>query len=185
MIMGDLQFIPFLYLLALIITAALFDIRFQKIPNLLTLPSIVMAIVYYTFIEGFDGFLMSVGGAGLGISFMLLPYLMGGMGAGDAKFMGAVGGLLGPKGVFVAFLLTALIGGVYAIVVLVFYGRLGQMLERYRLLFKIFILTRKIVYIHPSEQEKKARLRYGVAIALGTIMTVIMKNNIFEILNLN
>jgi len=185
MSIGDLQHIPLLYLVALLIVAALYDIRFQKIPNLLTLPGILIAIFYYTFIHGFEGFLMSVAGVGLGISFMLLPYLMGGMGAGDAKLMGAVGGLLGPKGVFVAFLLTALIGGVYALVVLAFYGKLGRTLRRYGLLFKTFFLTRKIIYIPPSEQEKKPRMRYGVAIALGTIIAMVMKNNIYEMLNLN
>jgi len=185
MILGELQFIPCLFLLALLITAALYDIRFQKIPNLLTLPSILMAIFYYTFIKGFEGFLLSVGGVGLGISLMLVPYLMGGMGAGDAKLMGAVGGLLGPKGVFIAFLLTALIGGVYAMVVLAFYGSLRETCLRYWLIFKTFFLAGKIIYIPPSEQEKKPRLRYGVAIALGTIMSVIMKNNIYSMLNLN
>jgi hypothetical protein len=37
----------------------------------------------------------------------------------------------------------------------------------------------------PPEQDAKPRLRYGVAIALGAITTVIMKNNIYEMLNLN
>ena len=185
MIIEEIQFTPFIFLSALLIVAALYDIRFQKIPNLLTLPAIVMAIVYYTFIQGFEGFLISIGGAVLGISLMLIPYLMGGMGAGDAKLMGAVGALLGPKGIFVAFLLTALIGGVYALVVLAFYGNLRETYLRYWLIFKTFFLTRKLSYVPPSEQEKKPRLRYGVAIALGTIMTMIMKNNIYEMLNLN
>ncbi len=42
------------------------------------------------------------------------------MGAGDVKLMGAVGAVLGPKNVLNAFLFTGIIGGIYAMMVLVF-----------------------------------------------------------------
>lgn len=176
--------IPFLLLSALLITAATYDIRFGKIPNLLTLPSMAIAIFFYTLTEGPQGFLMSVGGAGLGISLMLIPYLMGGMGAGDAKLMGAVGGLLGPKGVVIAFLLTALVGGVYALGVLVCYGGFGETLTRYGQMLKVFFMTGKVNYVPPSANEIRPRMRYGIAIALGTMIAVLMKNPIYEILHL-
>ena len=172
-------------LIIVLIVAAISDIRFQKIPNWLTLPTMIGAIIYSTSSMGLPGFIFSSGGIFVGIAVMLLPYLMGGLGAGDAKLMGAAGGLLGPKGIFVAFLLTALIGGIYAMIVLAIHGSLRETLRRYWLLLKTFFLARKIIYISPSEQEKMPRLRYGVAIALGTIITEIMKNNIYEMLNLN
>jgi hypothetical protein len=43
----------------------------------------------------------------------------------------------------------------------------------------------KVNYIPPSANETRPRLRYGVAIALGTLITVIMKDPIYEILHLN
>lgn len=176
--------IPLLWLSALLITAVVYDIRFQIIPNFLTLSSMAIAIFFYTLIQGPQGFLMSVGGAGLGIALMLIPYLMGGMGAGDAKLMGAVGGLLGPKGVVIAFLLTALVGGVYALGVLVRYGGVRETLTRYGQMLKVFFMTGKVNYVPPSANETKPRMRYGIAIALGTMIAVFMKNPIFEILHL-
>jgi prepilin peptidase CpaA len=143
------------------------------------------AITYNTLSMGVPGFLFSSAGIFVGIAVMFLPYLVGKMGAGDAKLMGAAGGLLGPKGIFVAFLLTALIGGIYAIIVLVIHGSLRDTLRRYWLLLRTFFLARKIIYIPPSDLEKTPRLRYGIAIALGTIMTMIMKNNIYALLNFN
>jgi prepilin peptidase CpaA len=174
-----------LILMLILLTAAISDIRFQKIPNWLTFPTMIGAITYNTSSMGMPGFLFSTAGIFVGITVMLLPYLMGKMGAGDAKLMGAVGGLLGAKAVFTAFLLTALIGGIYAMIVLAIHGSLRATLRRYWLLLKTFFLAGKVMYIPPSEQGEKSRLRYGVAIALGTIIALIMKNNIYTMLNFN
>ena len=172
-------------LIVVLIIAAISDIRFQKIPNWLTFPAMLAAVVINTSSMGLQGFLFSFGGILVGIAAMIIPYLMGGMGAGDAKLMGAVGGMLGPKGVFIAFLLTALIGGLYALGILAYCGGLGETVLRYWQMLKMFFLTGKVSYVPPPAQDAKPRLRYGVAIAMGTIMTVVMKNPIYEILHLN
>jgi len=106
-----------IFLSAVLIVASVNDLRFQKIPNLLTYPAMVVALVYHFVMNGLDGLLFSAGGLALGIAVFILPYLMGGMGAGDAKLMGTVGAILGARGVFIAFLFTAIIGGVYALIV--------------------------------------------------------------------
>ncbi|MBS1112479.1 MAG: flp pilus assembly protein protease [Nitrospirae bacterium] len=178
-----MEYFSQLILMLILVIAAISDIRFQKIPNWLTFPTMIGAIIYNTSSMGVSGFLFSSGGIFVGIAVMSLPYLMGGMGAGDAKLMGAVGGLLGPKGIFIAFLLTALIGGIYAMIVLTLYGSLRETLRRYWLLLKTFFLARKLIYIPPSEHEKKPRLRYGVAIALGTIIAMVIKNTLYSMLN--
>jgi prepilin peptidase CpaA len=103
---------------------------------------------------------------------------MGGMGAGDAKLMGCVGALLGPKGALIAFLSTAIVGGIYALVILTFHGYLKETAKRYGTMLKTFILTKELVYIAPAKSEKKSRLCYGVAIALGTLISVAFSINI-------
>jgi prepilin peptidase CpaA len=90
--------------------------------------------------------------------------------------MGAVGGFLGPKGVFIAFLLTALTGGIYSLVILAFKGYLMGTLKRYGTMFKSYIVTRKIVYVSASKEESKLRLCYGVPIAMGTLLTFLLKS---------
>src|SRR5512135_1678390 len=107
MVRIDLQYI-YIVLTAALVVAVIFDLRYQKIPNWLTLLTFILAVLYHSITHGLSGFLFAVEGGVVGIFVLLLPYIMGGMGAGDAKFMGAIGGLLGPKGIFVAFLLTAL-----------------------------------------------------------------------------
>jgi prepilin peptidase CpaA len=102
--------------------AAFFDLRSRRIPNWLNLSIIVASVTFYIVTSGFEGLLFSVEGMFVGLGIMLVPYLMGGMGAGDAKLMAAVGSILGPKGVIVAILYTVIIGGIYDIILLLWHG---------------------------------------------------------------
>jgi prepilin peptidase CpaA len=163
-------------LTTILIIAVVNDLRFQKIPNILTFPAMVVAIAYNSWFNGLEGFLFSIEGIGLGMAVFIAFHLFGGMGAGDVKLMGAVGGFLGPKGVFIAFLFTALTGGIYSMVILAFRGYLRGTLERYVTMFKSCILTQKIVYVSASREESKLRLCYGVPIALGTLLTFLLKS---------
>ncbi|UCH82433.1 MAG: prepilin peptidase [Nitrospiraceae bacterium] len=163
-------------LIPLLITAVIWDIRKARIPNWLTFSSIILAIGYWTASNGLDGLLFSVGGVTTGLAALIFFYAMGGMGAGDVKLMGAVGGLLGPKWVFMAFILTGLAGGLYAIGLLAVKGKLLETAKRYFTICKAFIVTRKIIYIPPAGKAAELRLRYGLAIAIGTCCSVFMKN---------
>lgn len=161
----------FILLSSILIIAVVNDLRFQKIPNILTFPAMVVAIAYNSWFNGLEGFLFSVEGIGLGMAVFIAFHLFGGMGAGDVKLMGAVGGFLGPKGVFIAFLFTALTGGIYSLVILAFHGYLRGTARRYGTMLKTYLLTQKIVYTPASKEESKLRLCYAVAIALGTFIT--------------
>ena len=173
------------FLSILLLAAAIIDLKTYRIPNYLILSGILAALAFHFSSDGFNGLLFSFLGIVVGIGLLIIPYLMGGMGAGDAKLMGAVGGMLGPKGVFIAFLLTALVGGIYALGILAYYGGFRETLLRYLQMLKIFFLTGKVSYVSPPVQDAKPRLRYGIAISLGTVIAVFMNNKIDEILHLN
>jgi len=107
---------------------------------------------------------------------LMIFYLMGGMGAGDVKLLGVVGAFLGPKAVFYAFLGTSVIGGLCAIFILAKSGDLKITLKRYGTMLKSFLLTRQFLYLAPSEKVKALKMPYGVAIAMGTMVTILLKN---------
>lgn len=162
--------LPAIFLGLVLTAAAAIDLRTQRIPNILTLPSILVALVYYAVSNGTSGLLFSLAGLASGIGLLILPYLMGGMGAGDAKLMGAVGAFVGAQGVFISFLLTAVAGGIYALLLLVtkrrhFNGFLRSKLET----LKTFILIRQYIPDAIPEKKHRPRLCYGLAIALGSI----------------
>ena len=161
-------------LLSVLLVAVVYDLMLNKIPNLLTYPTMAFAIIYHGVTKGPVGLIFSAGGLVVGIALLILPYLVGQMGAGDAKLMGAVGAVLGPEGVFIAFLLTALAGGIYAIIVLTYHYRYSyHLLRRISIMLKHFILTKQMTYIASDKKVKKPMLCYGIAIFFGTFFYIL------------
>jgi prepilin peptidase CpaA len=135
-----------------------------------------VAFTYHFITHGLNGALFSAGGLGLGIAILIVPYLMGGMGAGDAKLMGAVGAVVGAKGVFVAFLFTAIVGGVYAMIVLLMNRQYSKgLIARHATTARTFVFTGQFIPIPDNAEEKKPKLCYGVAIALGTFIYMFLE----------
>lgn len=147
------------------------ELKYHRIPNYLTFSGMAAGIFYQCAFA--EGIVFSVAGLLLGIGVLLPFYLLGGMGAGDAKLMGAVGTFLGPAGVFEAFLFSALIGGVYAVVLMTIHGYLRQNLKRYGRILKGFFITQEFIYVPPPKEMKDIKLFYGVAISVGTLFSVL------------
>jgi prepilin peptidase CpaA len=157
-----------IYLIIVLLVAAIIDMRSYRIPNLLTYPTMATAMMYHILNDGLNGLFYSSAGLALGIGLFIVPYLMGAMGAGDAKLMGAVGAVLGPSGVLNACIFTAIAGGIYALTVLLFYYKDLRFFTRAATMFKAYIVTGSFIRIPLVEKEKKHKLSYGIAIAAGT-----------------
>jgi prepilin peptidase CpaA len=148
------------------------DLLHRKIPNVLTFPAIIFGLIYHIYLNGLDGLLFSFGGMLSGLGLFLLFYIWGMMGAGDVKLMGAVGSILGSAGVFKAFLFTAIIGGIYAVIVLAYHGQLVGFMKRIALSLKLSLLTRGPTLL-PNENKESPILCYGIAIAIGTSLSLV------------
>ena len=150
------------------------DLRFQRIPHLITYPTIVAALVFHSFIDGFSGFLFSLGGLSVGLGIGIIPYIMGGVGAGDAKLIGAIGASVGAKAVIIVILFSALAGGAYIIVLAFtrwryFAGCIGGVARS----LWVLATTGLLLSFSDAEQYNKPKLCYGVPIALGTFAYVL------------
>ncbi|MFN8008929.1 MAG: prepilin peptidase [Terriglobia bacterium] len=162
---------------ACVAVAAFIDVRESRIPNWLTLSSASLAIVLNFLHLGIQGLVWSVLGIATGFSLLFLLYLLGGMGAGDVKLLGTVGAFVGPKLVFYTFIWMALIGGVMALILILYKRAFAQTLQNLKFLLLGWILrTSTSEATLTIRNQSLLKLPYGVAIALGAIMAVCFQN---------
>lgn len=106
-------------LTALSVAAAYTDLRWRKVPNVLTGAAVLAGLVGWTVVRGWDGLVLSAMGLATGLALFLLPWLLGWVGGGDVKFLAAIGALAGAPFVVRATILGTILGGVMALAVLV------------------------------------------------------------------
>ncbi len=161
-------------MLGCLLTAAMvWDVRYRKIPNILTFPSMLLGVAYYTLTGGGSGLLFSLGGLMTGLAVLFIFFLLGVMGAGDAKLMGAIGALSGFHAVLNAAIFSMLAGGVYALILIVFrYGACKEAISRLFFQLKFFMRTGKLPEIKRKNGPNEPKLCYAVAIAAGTFFVM-------------
>jgi prepilin peptidase CpaA len=115
--------------MAVTIVAAVVDLRTRRVPNWLTFGAAALGIVMaMTHLDGVgvDG---ALEGLLVGLLLMLPGHVIGRTGAGDVKLLAALGTLLGPRSIVMAFLYTAIAGGGIAVMVAMRRRRLRETLE--------------------------------------------------------
>ena len=145
--------------------AAAIDVYSRRVPNALTFGLAIAGLALAA--AGVSGVTVAaaIGGLVLGLLLMLPGHVIGGTGAGDVKMLAALGTLLGPRGVFVAFFYSAIAGGVLAVAVALRRRILQRTVERAAAL----VTTRggNVAAIEHSASDN--RFAYAPAIAVGAI----------------
>jgi prepilin peptidase CpaA len=149
---------------------SLWDWRWHRVPNLLTYPTMVVGVVYHTLTAGWDGALGSLEGLLIGGGLLFVPFLLGGMGAGDLKMLAALGAWWGPGSIVQIFIAAALVGGVAACAILTAQGQMSDTVKRYWLMAKSLLWLGRVHYLNPSPEVERLQLPYGVVIACGVIL---------------
>lgn len=161
-------------LLALVLAAAVYDVRYRRIPNWLSLAGVLIGVALNAFLDQGRRGMFVASMLGLAIAFIVYfgLYALRAMGAGDVKLMAAIGALVGWERWFGIFFVTALVGGVMALILVVSRGRLKQTL------FNVgFILSElkggRPAYLAKEELDVKHKkalgLPHGAVIAVSTV----------------
>jgi prepilin peptidase CpaA len=146
---------------------SIFDLVTRKVPNLLIVIMAAIGLVI-AFLTGMHISLESaVIGFILGFTLLLVPFLIGAMGAADVKVFAVTGLYLGPFDIVSAFIYTLISGGVLALIYWVYAKVNGLRIAGWRL-------------FHPQKNESHGRHRetsnqvtlpYVVAIFMGVLIT--------------
>jgi prepilin peptidase CpaA len=161
-------------LLVMLLAAAVFDVLYRRIPNWLTVSGVVLGIAMNTILgpEAGAGLVFSLVGLLVAFGIYAALYALRAMGAGDVKLMAAIGALVGWERWFGIFFVTALIGGVMALLLVVSRGRFKKTF------FNVsFILSEmksgRPAYLKNEELDVKNKkalgLPHGAVIAVGTV----------------
>lgn len=143
------------------------DTVYSRIPNIASLLFLLTGLGHHLYSAGASGLLFSVLGMLTGLFLLLVPYLMGGMGAGDVKAMAALGALLGPAAIFQVFLYTGLIGGLLAVFHYALSHNLKDKCLEWALSAKTFAYTKNFASLKPAGPKEPLRFPYAAAIAFG------------------
>jgi prepilin peptidase CpaA len=156
----------------LVAIAAIFDIRYRRIPNWLVLAGIILGLAWNLSSSGWSGLGRASEGLGLGFILYFPLYLLRARGAGDVKLLAAVGAVTGPMNCLWIFMLTAVLGGIIALILLLFRGRVRQTF------FNVGWIIRDLMHLqapYKSSDEldvtttRGLRLPHGAMIAVGVL----------------
>ena len=159
--------------LAIAACACVTDLRSRRIPNLLTFGGALAGVLFHGVTGSTHGLLVSTAGWVVGLMVFLLPFLLGGLGAGDVKLLAALGAWLGPREVAWLAAYAGIAGAITALGVGLFYSYLSQ---AFRNIFMLLMHWR-VVGLRPLHEVSLAgsrgpRVAYAVPVLAGLIATI-------------
>jgi prepilin peptidase CpaA len=158
-----------------LIVAAVIDGMKLKVPNWITFPMIISGWIYMTLFSpyaGWEGLLYSLGGTVVGLAVLMPAYAIGGMGAGDVKLMAGVGAWVGATVTLWAFAISAIIGGVIAVVMVIIGKGWSKHQGQFWMICNEILTVKdpdKLASIAAERKPTMMLLPYGIPIAIGTI----------------
>jgi prepilin peptidase CpaA len=133
------------------------DLWRRKVSNYLTAGAFASGLSLQSWLFGLAGLWNACLGAVFGFAVFLGFYWLGGMGAGDIKLMAAFGSIVGGERIWLAAILTAILGAVLALVYLT------------------AIKLRRVLHPESASADalpaRKASIPYAPAISLGMLLT--------------
>ena len=143
---AGLKSMTFLLLAALMASS---DVASRRIPNQLTALAAIGGLSWGLMAGGLPGLGQALLGGAVGFGLFFVFYVVGAVGAGDVKAVGALGCFLAPWPALMLFVLTSLAGGVLAV---------------------IRIAATRRGFMNPAPEQT---LPYGLAIACGALALVL------------
>ena len=152
------------------IVAGTLDWRYRRIPNWLTVPTLVVGLLVNVACSGWNGAKGALLGVALGLGLLLPFVLLRSLGAGDWKLAGALGACLGPRPLLLVLFVTILLAGVMALAVVTWKRRLlrtlRNMLQLLAALFSLRMPGSEVTIDDPQS----TKIPFGVAMSAAVLI---------------
>lgn len=170
-----------------LVAASYTDVRYGKIHNWITYPGIVLGLLGHTLLGGLRGhgaLQLGLAGSAVGLAAgfgpLLLAWLAGGIGGGDAKLMGAVGALTGWRFTLAAMLYGFAVAALMALMIMLARRITRRTLGR---IWRFFLLIFTPGGPVDPAAKDSAKVPFGLALCIGSglaLLEVIWRGPVAE-----
>ncbi|WP_087972494.1 A24 family peptidase [Oceanobacillus rekensis] len=160
-----------IFLIVILLICLITDIKNRMIYNKVIYPALLITFIYQFTTGGWEALSHSFIGFLIGFGLLLIPYFMGGMGAGDVKLLALIGAMKGGAFVFQSFIYIAIIGGLIAVLIILLRGNMLKSLAYY---FSSIIGGNKVQGVI-TKGSLSATYPYGVAIVGGAFVGLLLQ----------
>jgi prepilin peptidase CpaA len=160
---------------------AVTDVWKFRVYNALTFPLLASGLLYHGIVGGWAELESSSLGVCFGFAVLIVPYLLGLMGAGDVKLLAAVGAWLGLPLTISVFVISSLVAGVYAAILILYRGKIAESFSTIKLvLYRMACLGRHfgkedLVETLSTGTDRRVRvIPFGAMIPIGVVGALLL-----------
>jgi prepilin peptidase CpaA len=156
------------------LVAAVIDYQTRKIPNLLTIPFMLVGLTVSPILSGsWMGLLAGFVGIVAGFLLFSIPYMLGTLGAGDVKLMMGIGAWMGPSFILMDSIMVMILGGIISLCSLMVKVHPLYPLRLISAFFFSFLVTKNVKdFLQGVKENSVDSIPYGIAILVGTVVTI-------------
>ncbi len=153
--------------LVITLIAVATDLLFTKVFNWLTVSGFFLGLIVHWSLHGFEGVKFALSGASLAFILLFPLFIIRLLGAGDVKYLMAIGSWMGPSLISQSIVLGFCAGAVFSIIALITKKRLIPFLQT--LFFFIFTLLSKAAPLESPQFKEKTKIPFALSLGVGVI----------------
>lgn len=153
--------------IVVVTVAVITDLLWRRIPNFLTLPAFCAAVIVRATFQDWAGLALALAGGVAAPMLLLVIHGGKGIGMGDLKLAAALGAALGPAMAVVSVFLSAVAGGVIAMVVMFKPGGQLREIAEVLLIGLPFVKKDRDAPALDAGRQASETIPYGLAIGAG------------------
>ncbi|HHW48280.1 MAG TPA: prepilin peptidase [Clostridiaceae bacterium] len=169
-----LVFAKYIELFLLLLLSIISDHKHYRIKNSIVYPFMAAGILTNLCVSGIRGLAISLLATVAPAFFLFLLYSLKMLGAGDIKLFAAIGSIMGVKFAIYSIMYSFLLGGLIALVIMVFRKNGHERLKYFLRYVKSCFLTMSLLpYTNLKDRSDGAKFRFSYATALGVLAAFI------------